>query len=252
MFLLPRPHTAVAVAAAPTTTPGGDGDFFHISEAKKTTLQDIVVYGLLSPKERCVGSGVQQQAQMQDQQQQQQQCPQAGSSSSNPAAPAASPAAAPGSARWKQQPRQAVVVACVAFWGVCDTAYPLAMCTHQHRHTMAARGYQLHVQHMTAQHITQLDMPVHTHPSTPPPRMQRMCLCVCYLLCMYSQTNKHSTTNQQGSPHRQAHHDWHCAPCCLLRLTVPPAAHHQPDGHHQVSVCVCVGLTGWWSHTCSV
>ena len=33
---------------------GGDGDFFHISEAKKTTLQDIVVYGLLTPKERCV------------------------------------------------------------------------------------------------------------------------------------------------------------------------------------------------------
>lgn len=44
----------------PYDTAGGDGDFFHISEAKKTTLQDIMVYGLLNPKERC------------DQQQQQQ------------------------------------------------------------------------------------------------------------------------------------------------------------------------------------
>jgi hypothetical protein len=39
------------------TPPGGDGDFFHISEAKKTTLQDIVVYGLLTPKERCGQEG---------------------------------------------------------------------------------------------------------------------------------------------------------------------------------------------------
>lgn len=55
---------------------GGDGDFFHASEAAKTTLQDIVVYGLLSPKDRCGTRLIahtlparQQQNQQQEQQQ---------------------------------------------------------------------------------------------------------------------------------------------------------------------------------------
>jgi hypothetical protein len=38
---------------------GGDGDFFHTSEAARTTLQDIVVYGLLSPKDRCLQAKLQ-------------------------------------------------------------------------------------------------------------------------------------------------------------------------------------------------
>lgn len=36
---------------ASTARPGGDGDFFHTSEAK-TSLLDIAVNALLTPKER--------------------------------------------------------------------------------------------------------------------------------------------------------------------------------------------------------
>jgi hypothetical protein len=40
-------------------TAGGDGDFLPTSEAAQTSVLDVIVNGLLNPKERCAAATLQ-------------------------------------------------------------------------------------------------------------------------------------------------------------------------------------------------